>query len=179
MRRALKAYQTNDGHWQRGPQNPGDTQYRVNMPTIDRFCAAMSNFQDELSPVSAGPGFGFGLSALAFMSQIFGFETVQSAGKENTYNSFKNGDGPATVEQKAEQIAEKGKKGSGHLTLAGLTYLELILAQWILGETSQGRRLGGVLVPQRWIDQLTKIIADTKAGRITQAEALVKFAKIS
>ena len=87
---------------------------------------------------------------------------------------------PAGFNSKTEKKGAQQKSGKvGKLIVSDLTYLELVLSQWILGETSQGRRLGGVLVPQRWIDQLTKIIADLKAGKITGEVAIAKLAKIS
>jgi len=144
------------------------------MPNIRDFCAAMSNFQDELFPV-------FGLSAQAFMSQIFDFETDTGS---TPYNSLQNGDGPATIAQKQQQIIDKfnrvvpiAKKG-GNTQISVLAFLELTLSRWILGATTQGRLLGGLLVPARFIDQLTAIIEDLKARKITTQKAMAEFALI-
>jgi len=64
------------------------------------------------------------------------------------------------------------------ITLSALGYLELLVATWELGSTSQGRRLGGTLVPARFIDQLLSIINRLKAGKITNQQALDLAAKI-
>jgi hypothetical protein len=70
-------------------------------------------------------------------------------------------------------------KTASNVRISALSYLELLLGTWELGTTSQGRRLGGVLVPARWIDQLIAIIGKLKAGKITSDQALNLLQKIS
>ncbi len=78
----------------------------------------------------------------------------------------------------SEKTGAKPTEKVENVQLDALSYLELLLATWELGITSQGRRLGGVLVPARWIDTLIKAIADLKAKKITPAQALAIIAAL-
>lgn len=67
------------------------------------------------------------------------------------------------------------RSGGVNVTIDVLEYLTLLLQTWLLGSTTQGRRLGGTLVPQRFIETLMRVIKELEAKQITPDKALAEI----
>ena len=176
MRRAFQVYQTADGHWQRDAQNPGDTLWHVSMPAIDQFCAAMSNIQDELASTLIDTGVnqtGINLSAQGFMSQIFQFDT-------GPYNSFENGDGPATKAQRIEALTghPTARGGGSNTKRAKVDPIQVLITLYVfLLNLSPSSQANSRLI-QSAEKATLRLIQLLKAQQITPKQALAEAAKI-